>query len=132
MGHLGVVVGESDGGKRTSGKNSDPHETVAQVGPEKGGHDDRDDDQQSTHGGRARFFLMGLGTFFADELSDLEITQAPDHQWTHDQSREEGGQAGKRSAKSDVTENAEGRDIVLQLEEQEPIEQSASDHSNEL
>jgi len=35
-------------------------------------------------------------------------------------------------AKSDVTKNAEGRDIVLQLEEQEPIEQSASDHSNEL
>src|SRR3954462_3828356 len=61
MGHLCVVVGESDGGKRTSGKNSDPHETVAQVGPEKRGHDDRDDDQQSPHGGLAAFFLWAFG-----------------------------------------------------------------------
>src|SRR6266404_8003664 len=69
---------------------------------------------------------MSLRTFFADVLSNLEVTQPVDHQRPHDERGEQCGKAGERSAERQVTEDAERRKIVLQLHEQQPVEQSAS------
>jgi hypothetical protein len=80
-----VVVGESDGRVSADGKYGDPDETVAEVSPEERGNNDRDDDQQAAHGRRAGFFLVGLGSLFADVLSDLEVAQAADDERAHDQ-----------------------------------------------
>ena len=117
MRHLGVVVRETDGGKRACRKHRNPHKAIAQIGPQKSRNNDRDHNQQSSHRGSSGLFLVSFGTFFADVLPDLEITQAPDHQRPHNQSSEQRGQAGKRSAKRDVPEDTEGRDVMLQLEE---------------
>ena len=45
------------------------------------------DDQQSAHGRRAGFFLMGLRAFFADVLADLKFAQAADDERSDDQAR---------------------------------------------
>ena len=39
---------------------------------------------------------------------------------------EKSGEAGECSAERDVTKNTEWRNVVLQFQEQQPIEQSAS------
>src|ERR1035438_6740411 len=125
-GHLGVIVGECESRERAGGEHGNPHEAVAQVRPQQGGNDDRNHDQQSAHGGRAGFFLMRLRTLFANVLSDLEVAEAADDQRAHDQRGKQGGKAGECRAEGDVAKDAEGRNIVLQLDEQQPVEQSAS------
>ena len=117
MRDLCVVVGESYSGVGAGGEYGDPDEAVAEVGPEQRGDDDRDDDEQSAHGGRAGFFLMRLRAFFADVLADLEIAQAVDNERADNECGEKRREAGKRRAERDVTENAEWRNVMLQLEE---------------
>jgi len=117
MRHFCVVVGESDGRIGTDGKNGDPDEAIAEIRPQQRGNDDGDHDQQAAHRGRTGFLLMRLGTFFADVLADLEITQSPDDEWPDDQSREQGGEAGEGGAEGDVSKNTEGRNVMLQLQE---------------
>ena len=124
--NLCVVVGKSDGRKGTRREHRDPDETVAEVGPQQRGNDDGNHDEQAAHGGRAGFFLVSFGSFFADVLPDLKIAEATDNERTHDQRGEEGGKAGERGAEGYVAENAERRNIMLQLDEQQPVEQSAS------
>src|SRR5579862_1951832 len=75
---------------------------------------------------------MRLRTFFADVLANLKIAQPPNHDRSYDQAREESGQAGKSSPKSQVAENTEGRKIVVELRVEQPVEQSASDSSCQL
>src|SRR6202140_2585135 len=126
MRHLGVVVGKSDGGERTGGEHGNPYKAIAQVRPKQCGDDDRDDNQQSSHGGRTGFFLVSLGTLFANELSDLELAQAANDEGSYDESSKQGGKAGECRAEGNVAKDAERRNIVLQLDEQQPVEQSAS------
>ena len=75
---------------------------------------------------------MGLWAFFANVLSDLEITQPADDEWPNNQGGKEGGQAGEGCAESDVAEDAKRGNVVLQLQEQQPVEQSASECSLQL
>src|SRR2546430_6450528 len=126
MNNLSVVVGESNRGKCASGDYRNPHESIRQIGPQQGRNDDRNCNQQPTHRGCARFFLMGLRSFFANILADLELAQAIDNQRSDNQSCEQCSKAGKGSAKSQVTKDAERREVVEQLLVQQPIEQSAS------
>src|SRR6202158_593682 len=126
MGHLGVVVGESDGGERTSRKHGNPYEAIAQVRPKQCRDDDCDDNQQPAHGGRTGFLLVSLGALFANELSDLELAQATDDERSYDESGEQGGKTSECRAEGDIAKDAERRNIVLQLDEQQPVEQSAS------
>ena len=77
--HLQIVVGKADGAEGQRGEHRDPDEPVAQVGPQQRGNQHADDNQHAAHGGRAGLFLMGLGTFLADVLADLEFAQAADH-----------------------------------------------------
>src|SRR5581483_7041194 len=127
MRDLRVVVGESDGGVRAGGKHGDPDKAIAKVRPQQSRHDDCDDDEQAAHGWRARFFLMSFWPLFADILPNLEIAQPPDNEWPNDQSSEERCQTRECSAEGDVTKDAEWRNVMLQLQEQQPIEQSASE-----
>src|SRR5438067_2978206 len=117
MGDLGVVVGKSDCGERARGEYGNPDEPVAQVGPEERRHNNRDNNQQSTHGRGPGFFLMSLRAFLPDVLPDLEITQTANHQGTDNESGEKSREAGEGGAEGDVAKDAEGRDVVLQLEE---------------
>src|SRR5512132_2487147 len=69
---------------------------------------------------------MSLGTFFPDVLADLKFPQAVDHHRANDQAGEQSGQAGKSSAKREVAENSEWREIMKELDEQQPVKQSSS------
>src|SRR5438552_11836495 len=113
--HLCVVVGEPNRGKCAGGQYRNPDESVRQVGPQQRGDDDGNCNQQAAHGGCPRLFLMSLRAFLADVLADLELAQTIDDQRSDNQSREKGSKAGKGSAKSQITEDAERREVVEQL-----------------
>src|SRR5215470_18072865 len=117
MRHLGVVVGETDGGVSARGEHRQPNETVAEVSPEQGGNNDRDHDQQAAHGRRACFFLVSFGSFFANELTDLEIAEPSNDERAYDERGEQRSKAGEGGAKSDVPKNAERCNVVLQFQE---------------
>src|SRR5208283_4952250 len=98
-----------------------------QVRPQQCWHDDCDRDQQSAHRRRTGFFLMSLRAFFANVLSNLKFAEPADDQRSHNERGEQRGKTGERSAECQVAEDAEGRKIMLQLQKQQPVEQSASD-----
>ena len=132
MRHLRIVICESDGCEGEGGEYGDPDETIAQVGPEQRRDDDGDDDEQASHGWRTGFFLVGFWAFLANVLPDLEITQSADDEWPNNQGGKERGQAGEGGAEGDVAEDAERGNVVLQLQEQQPVEQLASECSRQL
>jgi hypothetical protein len=66
---------------------------------------------------------MGLGTFFADVLADLEFTQAVDDHRPNDEPREQRRKASECSAEREIAKNPEGREIVEKLDEQQPVKQ---------
>ena len=124
MNNLQVIVGEADGAEGQRREDGEPDERVAEVGPKKRGDEDRDGDEQATHGRSAGFFLVGLRAFFADVLSNLEIAETLDDERTDDESGEERGETGECGAESQITEDAEGREVVEELSVEEPVEQS--------
>ena len=69
---------------------------------------------------------MRFGPLFADELANLKFAEAIDDQRTHDQAGEKSSQAGKCCAECEIAKNAEGREVMEQLDEQQPIKQRAS------
>src|SRR5205807_1917048 len=69
---------------------------------------------------------MRFRSFFADVLANLELAQPVYDERTDDESREQCSETGKSGAKGQISENAEWRKIVVQLQIQQPIEQSAS------
>src|SRR5579862_2179449 len=72
---------------------------------------------------------MSLRAFFPDVLSDLEFAQAVNDERPDDQTGEQRGQTRKRSTEREISENAEWREVVIQLDEQQPVKQSASTNS---
>ena len=130
MNDFKVVIGKTDRAEGHRGKHGDPYKRIAQVRPEQRRHQDGDGDQQTTHGRRARFFLMSLRTLFANVLPNLEIAQALNHDRPNDQAREKSSEAGESCAESQITENAEWRKIMEELQVEQPVEQSASDTSS--
>ncbi len=107
FGDLGVVVAETDGAEAEEAEERDPDVGVVEVGPEEGGHDDGDDDQDAAHGGGAGFLLVRLGAFLADVLADLEIAQVVDHPGAEGDAKKERGEAGAGGAEGGVAEDAE-------------------------
>src|ERR1700722_7825438 len=132
MNNFKIIVGKTDGAECQRGENGNPDKRVAQIGPEQSGHQNRDGNQQTAHGRRARLFLVSLRTFFADVLPDLKIAQPPNHDGPNDESREKRGEAREGCAKSEITENTEWRKIMKQFQIEQPVEQSASDISCQL
>src|SRR5579864_8241353 len=82
MNNFYIVIREADGGESTGCEHGDPYKSVLQIGPEQGGNDDGDHDQDSAHGWSSGLLLMCLRAFLADVLPDLEVAQAINHQWT--------------------------------------------------
>src|SRR5580692_4431702 len=132
MHNLKIVVRKTDGPKCQRCKHRNPDKWIGKVRPQQSRHQDGNRDQQSAHGRRARFFLMRLRPLFANVLPDLEIAQPLNHDRPHDQAREKRGEAGKGSAKRQITKNAERREIMIELQVEQPVEQSASDTSCQL
>src|SRR5262249_29582587 len=125
--HLDIVVGEADGSEGTRCQDRQPHKYIAQIRPQESRHHDGDGNQQPAHGGRACFLLMGFRPFFADILADLEVAQPIDYKRAYDQAGEERGEAGEGSAERKITEDTKWREIVVELDEQQPVKQSASE-----
>src|SRR6266849_2752563 len=132
MNNFKVVVGKTDRGEGHRGKHGDPDERIAQVRPEQCRHQNGDGDQQAAPGRSARFFLMRLRSLFADVLPDLEIAQAGNHDRPNDQASKKSGEASERGAESQVTKKTEWRKIMVELQVEQPVEQSASDTSCQL
>src|SRR6202790_4353475 len=130
MNDLKVVIGKTDRPEGHRRKHRNPDKRIAQVRPQQRRHQDRDRDQQTTHGRRTRFFLMSLGALFADVLPDLKIAQPLNNDRSNDQAGEKGGEAGKCCTERQVTKNTEGRKIMEELQVEQPVEQSASDTSS--
>ena len=89
---------------------------IAQVGPEQRRHQDGDGNQQAAHGRRAGLFLVRLRAFFADVLADLKFAQTLDDDGPDDQSGKKRGKAGEGGAERQITENAERREVVKELQ----------------
>src|ERR1017187_5900013 len=99
---------------------------MPEIGPEQRGHHDADDDEDATHGRRARFFLVGLWAILADVLADLKFAQLADQPGSQKDTEEERRQAGKQSARGDVAEYAEGTNRGIELFVQKPVEHRLS------
>src|SRR5712692_180460 len=129
MNNFKVVVRKTDRGEGHRGKHGDPDKRIAQVRPEQCRHQNGDGDQQAAHGRSARFFLMRLRSLFADVLPDLEIAQAGNHDRPNDQASKKSGEASERGAESQVTKNTEWRKIMVELQVEQPVEQTSSPSS---
>ena len=123
---LDVVVGETDGAEGERGTDGDPDEGIGGVGPEHGGQQNGDDDEDAAHGGRAGFFLVRLRAVFADVLADLEFAQLLDDVGADEECDQQRGKRGKDGAKSEVAEDAEGVKEREQLFVEQPVEQEDS------
>src|SRR5271167_1996377 len=129
MNDFKVIIGKTDRTEGQRGKHGDPDERIAQVRPEQCRHQNGDGDQQTAHGRRTRLFLMSLRPFFADVLPDLKIAQALNHDGPDDQAGEKSGEAGEGGAESEIKKNAERRKVMVELQVEQPVEQSASNTS---
>jgi hypothetical protein len=107
---IGVIVNETDRGETGQGKQRDPHVGVSQVGPQQGGHDDGDDDQQSTHRRSAGFGLMRLGSFFPNDLSNGHRTQFGNEPGAHSYAHEQSGDSSESGAERDEPKDTQGTD----------------------
>ena len=90
---LQVVVEESDSAEAEHREHGDPDVRVLQVRPEQRRDQRRRENQQAAHRRRAGLGAMGLRTFLADDLSDLEVAQLPDHPGAEQQADGERRQA---------------------------------------
>jgi len=70
---------------------------------------------------------MSFRPFFTDVLTDLKLSQAVDDHGPDHETGEEGCQACERSPERKVAEDAEWRKVMEQLDEKQPVKQSASE-----
>ena len=87
MHYLQIIVGKTDRAERQRRQHGNPHEAVAEVGPQQSRNDHADNDEHSAHGRSAGLLLVGLGAVLADVLADLEVTQAANHGRPDDEGR---------------------------------------------
>ena len=123
---LDVVVGKADGAEGERGEDGDPDEGIGGVGPEHGGQQDGDDDEDAAHGGRARLLLVRLGPVFADVLADLELTQLLNDVGPDEQGDQQRGERGEGGAEREIAEDPEGVKEREQLFVEQPVEQEDS------
>jgi hypothetical protein len=112
---LGVVVPKADRAEGHDAEDRDPDVGVGQVRPQQRGHHDGDDDQDPAHGRRSGLLLVRLGAFLANDLPDLELAQLPNQPGPQNQTQKQRGEAGKRGAKGDETENAQRAEVMIEL-----------------
>src|ERR1700733_3189682 len=116
MHYFQVVICKADRREGERGKDGDPNEWIAEIGPEQGGDKDGDGDQQAAHGRSAGFFLMRLRALLANVLVNLKIAQTLNDDRADNQSGEERGEAREGSAKRQIAEDAKGRKVMVKLQ----------------
>ena len=107
MNHFAPVVGPADGAEAQRDQQHNPHETVAQVGPQQCGNGNRQQHQHAAHGGRAALAQVRLHGVLADRLADLQRHQAPDHERPGDQTDQQGRQRCHHGPEGQVLEHPE-------------------------
>src|SRR3984957_20149483 len=117
-----VIVDETDRAESDGGADGQQDVSVAQIGPEQSGNDDRSDNQHAAHGGRSGFFLMSFGTFFANVLFYLQRAQPLDNPGAQQQRKQQRGDAGDSGAHGDVAENVERAEVRPQQEIEKVVE----------
>src|SRR5438045_971539 len=127
--HFYIVVRKSNCGEGARGSNGEPDEDIAQIRPQQGGNHDGNGNEQTSHGRGAGFLLMRLWTFLANVLSNLEFAQTVNHGGAHNEAGEKRGKTRERSPEGEIAKDAERRKIVIELDEQQPVKQSASEFS---
>ena len=121
LGDFGVVVNEADNRKSRQGEERDQNEGIREISPEQRRNCRGQHDEHATHRRRSRFFLMGLGTFFADILANLKLAQLANQPRTKDQRQEHRGQAGVNRAHRDVAKNVERAEVAPQNFDEEVV-----------
>src|SRR5207302_6369615 len=96
LGDLEIVVEKSEDAEIKHAEKDEPDEAIIRARPEYAGEEDRADDQNATHGGRALFSSVKFGQashFFdaADGLADLERDQFSDDEIPENQRQGERG-----------------------------------------
>src|SRR5215469_10213841 len=128
MHNLQVIVREADRAESEGGDHRDPDKAIGEIRPQQGRDQHADDNEHAAHGGSAGFLLMRLRPLLANVLANLELAQPAHDRGAYDQSDEQRGQAGKGSAKCEVTKDSERADMEddESLLVEQPIEQILS------
>ena len=121
-GHFGVIVHESDPAVTDQSRDGDPHVGISQVRPQQRGHHNRNDNEDSAHGGRAGLLLVGFRAFLADVLSDLKFAQLVDEPGPQRDAQEQSRDAGERRAEGSVPEDTQRAGIPVKLFVEQEIE----------
>ena len=97
------------------GEDCGPDERVAQIGPGQGW----DEIAIATTGlpwSASGPFLVRLRSFLADVLANLKFAQPLNHDGGDDESGEKSGEAGEGGAERQITEDAERRKVMKELQ----------------
>ena len=121
-----VVIGKTNRAEGQRGKHHQPDEGIGKVAPQQCRQEDSNTDEHAAHGWSAGLFLVALGTVLANVLADLKLTQLLNDERPDEQSDEHRGETGKRSAKRQIPEDAEGSEVGKKFLIQQPVKQTSS------
>ena len=119
LGQLEEVVAEADHAEADGDEHHDPDIDVGEVRPQQGADDDRDQDHQAAHGGRALLLLMGFRPVAADRLAIALLGLQPaDQRREEHEADDRRGQNRSAGPKRNVSEQIEDDKIICQREQQ--------------
>src|SRR5690606_14242504 len=113
LGHLGIVVGKADQPEGQRHQQHDPDIGNVEPRPEKGGDQERRQDQQAAHGGRAGLGEMALRAVVADRLA-LALLPAPkvDQRAPEQEAEDQRSGEGPAGAEGDVAKKVEEPAVI--------------------
>jgi hypothetical protein len=123
--HFVVIINETNGAKSQHRKHRDPYVSVLKIAPKQRRHDCRAYNQNTAHGGRPGFGLVAFGSFFPNELSDLQVAEPLNDSRPEQEGNQQRRDAGEGSPHSDIAEHIERVKIPLEQVVEE-IEQHLS------
>ena len=113
---LGVIIGKTDGCIAQRDEKNQPDKGVIQSRPQQGRGDNRADDQQTTHGGRACFDKMAFRAVAPDRLAfALLAAQHVDQRRAKEETEQQGRQKRATSTERDIAEQVEHPSPVRKL-----------------
>src|SRR6266481_8934739 len=105
FGNFRVIVDKTDDRETDERKQRKQDERICEIGPKERRHGGGKDNQDAAHRGSARFFLVFLRAFFADELADLQFAAAADQRRAKGQRQKHRREAGVHGSTGDVAKN---------------------------
>jgi hypothetical protein len=103
---LAVVVDESQHPVARGDTNHDPNEAIVEIRPEQYRHQQREQDQQSTHR-RCAFFALVVRADLADRLTHTQTLERANQRGTHHERDEQRCKRGCTGPEGDVAEHVE-------------------------